>query len=78
MKKYVVILLVILASVMCSQKKSRLYEVELKQAEEMKSGVREENVFLDIKYGMSQSAIFARFRQLAYEGIIDLGKNSVF
>jgi len=78
MKKYAFILLSVLVFMMCTEKKSRLHEVELKQAEEMKSGTRVENVFLDITYGMSQSATFSRFRQLAYQGVIDLGKGSVF
>jgi len=78
MKKYAFILLSALVFMMCTEKKSRLYEVEMKQAEEMKSGTREENVFLDIQYGMSQGATFSRFRQLAYQGVIDLGKGSVF
>ncbi|MCK7539979.1 MAG: hypothetical protein MZV63_58270 [Marinilabiliales bacterium] len=72
------ILLSALVFMMCTEEKSRLHEVELKQAEEMKSGTRVENVFLDIAYGMSQSATFSRFRQLAYQGVIDLGKGSVF
>jgi hypothetical protein len=78
MKKCAVILLSALVFMMCTKEKSRLHEVELKQAEEMKSGIRVENVFLDMKYGMSQGATFSRFRQLAYEGVIDLGKGSVF
>jgi hypothetical protein len=78
MKRYAIILLSAMVFVMCTEKKSRLHEVELKQAEEMKSGTRVENVFLDMKYGMSQGATFSRFRQLAYEGVIDLGKGSVF
>lgn len=78
MKKLAVFLLSALVFMMCTEKKGRLHEVELKQAEEMKSGVRVENVFLDLKYGLSQSAVFSRFRQLAYQGVIDLGKGSVF
>jgi hypothetical protein len=78
MRKYIIIATMTLLTVMCTKEISRLHEVELRQAEEVKSGNRVENVFLDMTYGMSQSATFSRLRQLAYEGVIDLGKGSVF
>lgn len=76
MKKYT-ILLFALVFAMCTQK-SRLYEVELKQAEQAKTGIRYDTIFMDFRYGMSQHKTFERFRELVYLESLTLTKGGAF
>ena len=76
MKKYI-LLLSALVFVMCTHK-SRLYEVEFKQAEQVKTGIRYDTIFMDFKYGMSQHKTFERFRELVYLEYLTATKAGAF
>jgi hypothetical protein len=76
MKKYLILLLA-MACIMCTHK-SRLYEVELKQAEQVKTGIRYDTIFMDFKYGMSQHKTFERFRELVYLEYLTVTKAGAF
>jgi hypothetical protein len=77
MKKYI-ILLSALVFTMCTTPKSRLYEVELKQADQAKTGIRYDTIFMDFKYGMSQHKTFERFRDLVYLEYLTITKGGAF
>jgi hypothetical protein len=77
MKKYFILVFAALMFIMCSHK-GRLYLVEQKQAQEIKTGVRNDTVFQDIAFGMSQHRIFQRFRELVYLEKLNLTKNGTF
>jgi hypothetical protein len=76
MKKYI-ILLSVLVFTMCTHK-SRLYEVEQKQAEQVKTGIRYDTIFMDFNYGMSQHKTFERFRELVYLEYLTVNKGGAF
>jgi hypothetical protein len=76
MKKYLILLLAMVC-IMCTHK-SRLYEVELKQAEQAKTAIRYDTLFMDFKYGMSQHKTFERFRELVYLEHLTVTKGGAF
>jgi len=76
MKKYFFLLSALMFT-MCTHK-SRLYEVEQKQAEEIKTNIRYDTIFMDFNYGMSQHRTFERFRELVYLEVFTLSKSGTF
>jgi hypothetical protein len=77
MKKYIILLSAMVFTV-CTPHKSRLSEVELKQAEQAKTGIRYDTIFMDFKYGMSQHHTFERFRELVYLEHLTVTKGGAF
>jgi hypothetical protein len=76
MEKYI-LLLSALVFTMCTHK-GRLYEVEQMQAEQVKTGIRYDTIFMDFNYGMSQHRTFERFRELVYLEVLTLTKAGAF
>jgi hypothetical protein len=78
MRKYIVILLSLFLFSMCAPPKSRLYPVQQKQAEQSKTGIRNDTVFMDFRFGMSQRQVFAKFRRLVDDSVFALRKSGIF
>jgi hypothetical protein len=77
MRKHIILLSLLLFS-MCTPQKSRLYMVEEKQAEQSKTGVRNDTVFMDLTFGMTQRQTWTKFRELAFDSIIIIRSSGVF
>ncbi len=78
MKTYIVLLSILLFS-MCTHEKSRFKIIEEKQAEQLKTGIRKDTIFMGFKFGMSRKTnILKRFRKLADENVFTINKRSVF
>ena len=77
MKKYIFLLFMMLLA-MCAPEKSRFDILEEKQAEQIKTGIRTDTIFLDLTYGMSQRLTFESFQQKVNDSIFMLRKNGVF
>jgi hypothetical protein len=63
---------------MCTHEKSRFKIVEEKQAEQLKTGIRKDTIFMGFKFGMTEKQTFERFRKLADENVFTINKRSVF
>lgn len=77
MKKYIFLLSVVFFS-MCSHEKSRYDIIEEKQAEQLKTGIRKDTVFMDFVYGLNRRLTFEKFRRLADDSIFIVKKNGIF
>jgi hypothetical protein len=77
MKKYIILLFSALLFITCTHK-GRLYPVEQKQAQEIKTGIRYDTVFQDITFGASQHHLFQRFREMVYLEKLTLTKSGTF
>jgi hypothetical protein len=77
MSKYIFLLGMMLLS-MCAPEKSRFDILEEKQAEQIKTGIRTDTIFMDLTYGMSQRQTFESFQKKVNDSIFTLRKNGAF
>jgi hypothetical protein len=77
MKRYIFLLLVALLS-MCAPEKSRFDILEEKQAEQLKTGIRTDTIFMDFTYGMSQRLTFESFQKYVNDSVFLIKKGGVF
>lgn len=77
MKTYFTMLFILLFT-MCSSDRNPLSPVHKKQAEQIRTGIRNDVVFMDFRFYMTEKQTFERFRKLVSDSVFTLTKSTVF